>query len=89
MRRSRRWDGNGRFPWPAIGRPGAETLELVVKHEPGKPRRPKQFAVLEEGPYSAFTLEVDVKRYGKSLLLVWAYQDDDHFNYTHISVDDP
>ena len=67
----------------------AEILELVVKHEPGKPRRPKQFALLEEGPYSAFTLEVDVKRNGKSLLLVFAHQDDDHFNYAHISVDDP
>jgi len=35
------------------------------------------------------TVEVDVKSYGKSLILVWAYQDDDHFNYTHLSVDDP
>ena len=67
----------------------AELLELVVKHEPGKPRRPKQFALLEEGPYSSFTLELDVKRNGKSLILVFAHQDDDHFNYAHISVDDP
>ena len=67
----------------------AEVLELVVKHEPGKPRRPKQFALLEEGPYSSFTLELDVKRNGKSLILVFAHQDDDHFNYAHISVDDP
>ena len=67
----------------------AELLELAVKHEPGKPRRPKQFALLEEGPYSSFTLEVDVKRNGKSLILVFAHQDDDHFNYAHISVDDP
>jgi hypothetical protein len=66
-----------------------EVLELVVKHEPGKPRRPKQFALLQEGPYSEFTMEVDVKRNGKSLILVFAYQDDDHFNYVHISVDDP
>ena len=67
----------------------ADLLELVVKQEPGKPRRPKQFALLEEGPYSSFTLEVDVKRNGKSLILVFAHQDDDHFNYAHISVDDP
>ena len=67
----------------------SEILELVVKHEPGKPRRPKQFALLVEGPYSSFTLEVDVKRNGKSLILVFAHQDDDHFNYAHISVDDP
>jgi hypothetical protein len=66
-----------------------ETLELVVKHEPGTPRRPKQFALLEEGPFTEFTLEVDVKRNGKSLLLVFAHQDDGHFNYAHISLDDP
>jgi hypothetical protein len=67
----------------------AETLDLVVKHEPGTPRRPSQFALLEDGPFTEFTLEVDVKRNGKSLLLVFAHQDEAHFNYAHISVDDP
>jgi hypothetical protein len=76
-------------PVAADWKASSELLELVVKHEPGKPRRPKQFALLEEGPYSSFTLEVDVKRNGKSLILVFAHQDDDHFNYAHISVDDP
>jgi len=64
-------------------------LQLLVKKPQEKPRRPKQFAVLEEGPYSAFTLEVDVKRVEKSLIIVYAYQDDNHFNYAHLSVDDP
>lgn len=66
-----------------------EGLELVVKDEPGVPRRPKQFAILQEGPYKSFTLEVDVKRNGKSLALAFAHQDEGHFNYAHISVDDP
>jgi hypothetical protein len=66
-----------------------EQLDLVVKDEPGVPRRPKQFAMLQEGPYSKVTMEVEVKRNGKSLLLVFAYQDPAHYNYAHISVDDP
>jgi len=76
-------------PVAADWKASAEVLELVTKHEPGKPRRPKQFALLEEGPFSSVTMEVEVKRNGKSLLLVFAHQDDDHFNYAHISVDDP
>lgn len=81
----RKWSVPAAAHWNAT----PEMLELTVKHEPGVPRRPSQFAILEEGPYTSFTLEVEVKRYGKSLLLVWAYQDPAHFNYTHISVDDP
>lgn len=76
-------------PLAADWKGSAETLELLVKKPQEKPRRPKQFAVLQEGPYSAFTLEVDVKRNEKSLILVYAYQDDNHFNYAHLSVDDP
>jgi hypothetical protein len=53
-------------------------------HEPGKPLPPKQFALLEEGPFSSFTLELDVKRNGKSSILVFAYQGDDHFNYAYL-----
>ena len=81
----RKWTVMNAADWKA----SPDVLELVNKHEPGTPRRPSQFAVLEEGPFTEFTLEVDVKRYGKSLALAWAYQDPAHFNYTHISVDDP
>lgn len=76
-------------PLAADWKGSAETLELLVKKPQEKPRRPKQFAVLQDGPYAAFTLEVDVKRNEKSLILVYAYQDDNHFNYAHLSVDDP
>lgn len=81
----RKWS----VPLAADWKGSAERLDLLVKKPQEKPRRPKQFAVLEEGPYSAFTLEVDVKRNEKSLILVYAYQDDNHFNYAHLSVDDP
>lgn len=83
----RKWSAPLAADWKA----SSESLDLLVKKPQEKPRRPKQFAVLEEGPYSAFTLEVDVKRAAneKSLIVVYAYQDDNHFNYAHLSVDDP
>lgn len=66
-------------------------LELVVKHEPkpGVPRRPWHFAVADTTDFTEVTLEVEVKRYGKSLMLVFAWQDEAHFDYVHLSVDDP
>ncbi|MBL8241934.1 MAG: hypothetical protein JNM66_31205 [Bryobacterales bacterium] len=76
-------------PLAADWKASAETLELVVKRPQEKPRRPKQFALLEEGPFTALTLEVEVKRNQTSLILVYAFQDDAHFNYVHLSVDDP
>lgn len=81
----RTWSVPAASEWNASG----EVLELLKGREPGTPRRPSQFALLQEGPYSSFTLEVDVKRNGKSLLLVFGYQDPGHYNYAHISVDDP
>lgn len=75
--------------WKTVQEDGTPVLQLLVKRPQEKPRRPKQFALLQDGPYSSFTLEVDVKRVEKSLILVYAYQDDDHFNYAHLSVDDP
>jgi hypothetical protein len=81
----KKWSVRNAADWKA----SAETLELAVASGPGTPRRPHQFAILEDGPYDAVTIEVDVKRNGKSLLLVYAYQDEAHYNYVHISVDDP
>lgn len=80
-----KWSVRNAADWKA----SADTLELAVKSEPGTPRRPHQFAILDDGPFDAVTIGVDVKRYGKSLLLVVAYQDESHYNYVHISVDDP
>ena len=76
-------------PLAADWKTSGETLELVVKRPQEKPRRPKQFALLEDGPYTAVTMEVEVKRNQTSLILVYAYQDEAHFNYVHLSVDDP
>src|SRR5262245_19628307 len=52
-----------------------------------RPRRPVQFALAETEAWQKATIECDVKRDGGSLILVYAYRDEAHFNYAHLSVD--
>ncbi len=65
-------------------------LRLLNKAEPpaGKPRRPTKFALIESKPYYKVTVEAEVKRNGKSVILVYGWQDNDHYNYAHISSDE-
>ncbi len=64
-------------------------LELKVGAEPpaGQPRRPTKFALLDSKPWKKVTVEGEIKRNGRSLIVVYAYQDEAHYNYAHISVD--
>ena len=64
-------------------------LRLRVSAEPpaGQPRRPTKFALLDSKPYSKVMVEGEVKRNGRSVIIVYAWQDDAHYNYAHISVD--
>ena len=67
---------------------GAEVLRLVEHRGPlPGPRRPIQFALADFADYSRLTLEADVKPLGGSLLIVFAYRDEAHFDYAHLSVD--
>jgi hypothetical protein len=50
-------------------------------------RRPIQFALTEVPDYSVLTLESDVMALGRSVILVFAYRDEAHFDYAHISID--
>lgn len=62
----------------------------MLKIGPAKPepRRPMQYALAKTKPFKRVTLEVDVKRTaGKSLILVYNWQDAAHFNYAHLSID--
>ena len=62
----------------------------MLKIGPAKPepRRPMQYALARTGPFQKVTVEVDIKRTeGKSLILIYAWQDAAHFNYAHLSVD--
>ena len=64
-------------------------LKLLVSAEPppGMPRRPQKFALAETGPFRSVTVEAEVRRNGKSLIIVYAWQDESHYNYAHISSD--
>jgi hypothetical protein len=64
-------------------------LRLLVKGEPpaGEPRRPTKFALLNSKPYRKVTVEAEMKHNGRSLVIVYAWQDAKHFNYAHLSTD--
>ena len=64
-------------------------LRLKVSGEPvaGQPRRPTKYALLNSKPYKKVTVEAEMKRGGRSLIIVYAYQDAAHYNYAHISSD--
>lgn len=65
-----------------------ETLRLTQAREPlPGPRRPIQFALTDVPAYSRVTVEADVKPLARSLLIVFAYQDEAHFDYAHLSTD--
>jgi hypothetical protein len=51
------------------------------------PRRPTKIALLDSKPYRSVTVEAELKRDGRSLILVYAWQDETHYNYAHISSD--
>jgi hypothetical protein len=80
-----KWDVQSASDWVV----GNNLLQLKVSAEPpaGQPRRPMKYALLESKPFSKVTVEGEVKRNGRSVIIVYAYQDDAHYDYAHISVD--
>lgn len=66
------------------------TLRLRVAGEPpaGQPRRPQKYALLDSKPYRKVTVEAEMKHNGRSLIIVYGWQDKDHYNYAHISSDE-
>ena len=83
------------FPdWKVERVDGEEVLKLLVARPSTQPRRPIQFALAETPPFVRVTVEAEVKkepfearRRRTSLIIVYAYQDEAHFNYAHLSVD--
>ncbi len=51
------------------------------------PRRPTRFALLDSKPYRDVIVQGEVKRNGRSLIVVYGWQDDTHYNYVHLSSD--
>src|SRR5438046_4120154 len=80
-----KWDVQAAQDWVV----GNKLLQLKVAAEPvaGQPRRPTRSALLESRPYRKVTVAADIKRNGRSLIIVYAWQDEAHYDYAHISVD--
>ena len=84
----RDWSVPAVADWQVGQEDGVTTLRLINPREPPPgPRRPIQFALTDIPRYSKLTIAVDVKPLGRSLMLVFAYQDAAHFNYVHLSTD--
>lgn len=81
--------------WRVTTEGGTPLLQLTVPRPSEKPRRPMQYALLDQPASERVTLEVEVRREpippgkpaAKSLILVYAWRDADHFNYAHLSND--
>jgi hypothetical protein len=75
--------------WKLENEAGAPVLKLLVKRPQEHPRRPIQFALAGTPDWARVTVEAEVKRDGSSLIIVYAFRDEAHFNYVHLSSDTP
>jgi hypothetical protein len=83
-----RWTVPVASDWKISRQDGTEVLSLVQNRGPlPGPRRPIQFALADEPSSERVTVEAEVKPLGRSLLVVFAYQDAAHFDYAHLSAD--
>ncbi|MHB1673416.1 MAG: hypothetical protein ACYCSP_04120 [Acidobacteriaceae bacterium] len=75
------------FPedWEILQQGNLHYLHMKRNREPGVPRRPLQFARLKGVEVGSFTLNVNVRRAGGSMIVVFNYVDTLHFYYVHLS----
>lgn len=74
--------------WKIEQENGAQILRLATPRGPlPGPRRPIEFALAETPDLQKVTVEGDMRPLGRSLMIVFAYRDAEHFDYAHLSVD--
>ncbi|MBI3681661.1 MAG: hypothetical protein HY235_14865 [Acidobacteria bacterium] len=85
-----RWQTPVRADWKYEG----GVLHLLTPRPSTEPRRPSQYALAATPEYIKVQIEAEVMPEPKqvrnrrnSLILVYAWRDQDHFNYAHLSVD--
>ena len=83
-----KWTVPNASDWKIEQEEGKPVLRLLVARPQEKPRRPLQFALADTPPWQQVVIECEMKRAGGSMILVYAYRDDSHFNYAHLSVDE-
>lgn len=82
------WSAPVPTDWVIEGEGASATLHLKVPRPQEKPRRPKQFALLETAPWQILTLSMEAKSADGHFIVVYAYRDESHFNYAHFSIDE-
>lgn len=84
-----KWDVPDAKEWRVSSRDGASVMEVLAKRPPVEPpRRPVQFALAQTVDFRRVEIDVEVKRNEKSLIIVYAWKDANHFNYAHLSGDE-
>jgi hypothetical protein len=84
----RAWTVRVPSDWKADREDSVPVLRLIASRGPlPGPRRPIQFALADVPNYSRIAVEADVMPLGSSLLIVFAYRDEAHFDYAHLSTD--
>lgn len=80
-----------RFPfpedWEIFSEGPNHFLHMKRNRQPGVPRRPLQFALLEKARVGSFELQTKIRREGRSMIIVFNYVDTLHFYYAHLSAD--
>jgi hypothetical protein len=79
------WDMPFPEDWKILQQGDLHYLHMKRNREPGVPRRPLQFARLKGVKVGSFTLNVNVRRAGGSMIVVFNYVDTLHFYYVHLS----
>jgi hypothetical protein len=83
-----KWSVPKASDWKVEQEDGKPVLHLLTERPQEKPRRPLQFALADTASWQRVVLECEMKRVGGSMILVYAYRDESHFNYAHLSVDE-
>ncbi len=82
-----KWSVPTAAEWAVDKTDHGDTVRMLVARPSTQPRRPAQQAIAETEPFTDVTLEAEVKRDNTSLILIYAYRDENHFNYAHLSAD--
>lgn len=78
--------------WVVEGSGADQVMKMLVARPSLQPRRPAQHAIAEVGPFDEVTVEAEVRRAkepaNSQLIILYAWQDADHFDYAHFSPDE-
>ena len=83
------WDVPHAADWKVETVDGHEVLRQVTNPIPKNPspRRPVHHAIARTKAFKKVTIECEMQRVGKSMIVLYAWADEGHYNYVHLSSD--